>query len=179
MLLTADTITDAQILALRAEAQGRLRRAYGRGNEDLVIACDRALGFDPGADDADEDESRALAETSRALRRDLECTHCRFRSRSSLREAPLFYLALLGTRPASELCKGVPLMLTAETITDGQIKALRKEAEALGLDDVESWCDVALGHNPFHTPRSTREAIMMQIDAKERCAEILNDRNAK
>lgn len=67
-------------------------------------------------------------------------------------------------------------MITADTITAEQICALRTEAASFGLDDVESWCDVALGHNPFHTPRSTAEALAMQIDARARLAEILNDR---
>ena len=68
-------------------------------------------------------------------------------------------------------------MLTVSTITNEQIRTLRSEAESFGLDDVESWCDVALGHNPFGTPRSTAEALHMQLDARVRCVEILNSRN--
>jgi hypothetical protein len=68
-------------------------------------------------------------------------------------------------------------MLTVLTITAEQIHTLRSEAESLSLDDVESWCDVALGHNPFPTPRSTAEALRMQLDARARCVEILNSRN--
>lgn len=70
------------------------------------------------------------------------------------------------------------MTVTAEPITDEQIRELRTEAERFGLDDVESWCDVALGGNPFHTPRSTAEALRMQLDARARCAAILNERKA-
>ena len=72
-----------------------------------------------------------------------------------------------------------PVMLTVSTITDDQIRTLRSEAAAFGFDDVESWCDVALGHNPLPTPRSTAEALRMQLDAKARCVEILNDRKGR
>ena len=36
-------------------------------------------------------------------------------------------------------------------------------------------CLIALGANPYHSPRSTTEALAMQLDARARIAEILND----
>lgn len=65
-MLTADTITDEQIRELRTRAQARLDAAnHGHGDEDTVVACDRALRIHGPEDDEDRDEYEALYETSR------------------------------------------------------------------------------------------------------------------
>lgn len=70
------TITDGQIRALRARAQARLDAAdYGHGDEDTVVACDRALRVHPPEDDEDRDEYEALYETSRARCAELMRAH--------------------------------------------------------------------------------------------------------
>ena len=86
---------------------------------------------------------------------------------------------------------------TAENVTAEEIKAVRDRAcecrpgldadERLPIrsgehaaihdcdDDTFDLCLVALGANPYHTPRGTTEAIAMQIDARAKIAEILNE----
>lgn len=61
---SADTITAEQIRKLRDAAQRRLDLGdFGHGDEDTVVACDRAMRVDYGHDDEDRD---ALYETARA-----------------------------------------------------------------------------------------------------------------
>jgi hypothetical protein len=62
-------------------------------------------------------------------------------------------------------------VITADTITDKQLRELREESASFGLDDIESWCDVALGH---HNP-----GYLTKNACRARCAEILNARLPK
>jgi hypothetical protein len=70
--VTADTITDEQIRELLDHAQGRLNAGdFGHGDEDVVVACERALRLHAPEDDEDREEYEALYETSRARCADL------------------------------------------------------------------------------------------------------------
>lgn len=46
-------------------------------------------------------------------------------------------------------------------------------------DEIYNLCCVALGDNPYHSPRSTAEALAMQIDARVRCAKILKEKASR
>lgn len=46
-------------------------------------------------------------------------------------------------------------------------------------DETFDLCLIALGANPYHSPRSTQEALAMQLDARARVAEIINARSSK
>ena len=69
-------------------------------------------------------------------------------------------------------------MITADTVTDEQIRALQSDRAAVGDDGTVETCAVALGAPPLGTlnPRPTAIAIAQRINARARCAEILNER---
>ena len=73
------------------------------------------------------------------------------------------------------------MKITATTITDAQIRTLQSDRAAVGDDGTVETCAVALGAPPIGTvhPRPTAVAIVQRNDARARCAEILNARNAK
>ncbi|HEY6037257.1 MAG TPA: hypothetical protein VIV58_23415, partial [Kofleriaceae bacterium] len=62
-------------------------------------------------------------------------------------------------------------MITADNITDEQIRELSVRAASFGLDDVESWCDIALGECPFYVPSGFKTSAEDQRKARARCAE--------
>jgi hypothetical protein len=72
----------------------------------------------------------------------------------------------------------MPETLTADTITDAQIRELRADLDHEGRAGSEyvELCDVALGGNPDLHLRSTAIAIIQTREARARCAEILNAR---
>lgn len=62
--LTAKQLERLRGIAVKAlESAPPARINFGMAPEDLVVACDRALGWDEMAEE-DDDERRALVETS-------------------------------------------------------------------------------------------------------------------
>jgi len=163
MTLTADTITDAQILVLKADLL-----AEGHAGSEDVASCSYAL---PGSTRwepiADWGESRPVQAADRLAAR---------------------------ARCAELLNERRRLKLTANTITDAQIRALLAahctcrpidaDRTAHGHDcddDVTEDCRVALGGYPNGQigPRSTATAILQRQAARRICADRINARYAK